>query len=172
MAGQALIVTLNGLSGSAESGGKLYSYARSTSTPRALYTDLGLTTPATNPVIADALGTIVSYFDTSLEYSFTAKTADDSVTLWKADIVGGAIALTYVNPDSALSPFIETSWLSRLGSQFRPRLPGGVSPMASASSPRSRPSRRSSRRRSLRAIPSSVRAGRVLETSAAASGGG
>lgn len=124
MAGQALIVTLNGLSGSAESGGKLYSYARSTSTPRALYTDLGLTTPATNPVIADALGTIVSYFDTSLEYSFTAKTADDSVTLWKADIVGGAIALTYVNPDSALSPFIETSWLSRLGSPIPTTIAG------------------------------------------------
>lgn len=115
MAGQAFIVSLLGLDGTPESGGKLYSYSRGTSTPRPLYTNVGLTVPATNPVIADALGTIDCYFDTALQYTWTAKTADGAVTLWSVDVVGGVLTLTYVNPDYAVSPLIEASWVPALG---------------------------------------------------------
>lgn len=115
MAGQAFIVSLLGLDGTPESGGKLYSYVRSTSTPRTLYTDIGLTTPATNPVIADALGTIDCNFDTALQYTWTAKTADDAVTLWSVDVVGGVLTLTYVNPAYSVNPLIEASWVPALG---------------------------------------------------------
>ena len=115
MAGQAFIVSLLGLDGTPESGGKLYSYSRGTSTPRPLYTNVGLTVPATNPVIADVLGTIDCYFDTALQYTWRAKTADDATTLWEVEVVGGVLALTYVNPDYAVNPLIETSWVPALG---------------------------------------------------------
>lgn len=116
MAAKPFIVTLTGLSGAVESGGLLYSFVRSTSTPRALYTDVGLSVPATNPVEANALGLITVYFNDALEYTWQAKTADDSTTLWEADVVGGVLTLTYINPDYDEHPIIEASWVPALGS--------------------------------------------------------
>lgn len=115
MAAKPFIVTITGLSGSVESGGLLYSFVRSTSTPRPLYTDVGLGTPATNPVVADALGLIAVYFNDTLEYSWRAKTADGATTLWEADVVSGVLALTYINPDYSEHPIIEASWVPALG---------------------------------------------------------
>lgn len=115
MAAKPFIVTITGLSGSVESGGLLYSFVRSTSTPRPLYTDLGLSVPATNPVVADALGLISVYFNDALEYSWRAKTADGATTLWEADVVSGVLALTYINPDYSEHPIIEASWVPALG---------------------------------------------------------
>lgn len=111
MAAQALILSVLGLTGTVEPGGLLYSYVRSTTTPLALYTDSGLTTPATNPVVANALGTISVYFNDALSYSLTCKTADQATTLFQFDIVGGVVALTYVNPDYVGNPIINTSWV-------------------------------------------------------------
>lgn len=114
MATQTLILSLLGLDGSVESGGLLYSYVRSTTTPQAVYTDSGLTTPATNPVIASALGAITVYFNDALSYSITCKTSDAATTLFQFDIVGGVVSLTYVNPLMADHPIIHVSWISAL----------------------------------------------------------
>lgn len=115
MAAKPFIVTITGLSGAVESGGLLYSFVRSTSTPRPLYTDVGLSVPAENPVEADALGLIAVYFNDALEYTWRAKTADDATTLFEADVIGGVLTLTYINPDYSEHPIIEASWVPALG---------------------------------------------------------
>lgn len=48
-------------SGNPLAGGKVYSYEVGTTTPKALYTDATLTTPASNPVILDANGQALVY---------------------------------------------------------------------------------------------------------------
>lgn len=42
---------------------KAYTYVRGTTTPLAVYTDVGLTTPATNPVIGSGVGVLLFYLD-------------------------------------------------------------------------------------------------------------
>jgi hypothetical protein len=98
MAWRPFVTNLLGISGSVESGGLLYSYVLGTTTPRALYLDAG-TTAATNPVVADSIGQLTIYADDTLNYSWTAKTANGATTLWQANVITGVFALTYVNPD-------------------------------------------------------------------------
>jgi hypothetical protein len=99
LAATPFIASILGLDGAAVSGGLLFSYTRGTSTPASLYSDVGLTIATTNPIVANANGQLAFYFDNALSYSWTAKTADRSVTLWSVDIVGGALTPTYINPD-------------------------------------------------------------------------
>ncbi len=77
MAAKALNKTVLDINGSPEAGAKLESFVKGTSTPLALYTDSGLTTPATNPVIADAAGRFDVYADNALNYSLNVKTSAD-----------------------------------------------------------------------------------------------
>lgn len=66
-------------------GGKLYSYEAGTVTPLPLYTDVNLTTPATNPVILDSTGqpaTVLYVLAQGYKYKLTD--ADDNV-LWTRD---------------------------------------------------------------------------------------
>lgn len=75
----------NGLNGSPLVGGKLYSYAATTTTPKATYTDASLATPNANPVVLDSSGAASVWIDNS-GYKFILK---DSVgnTLWSNDQV-------------------------------------------------------------------------------------
>lgn len=74
------------------SGAELYFYATGTTTPQAVYSDEGLTTPLTNPVVANAAGRWpVIYLDESLAYRVVLKDAD-GVTLDDADPYDGSIA--------------------------------------------------------------------------------
>lgn len=58
-------------------GAKLYFYAAGTSTPQAVYSNTGLTTPLANPVEANAAGVWPSiYLDGALSYRLVLKDAD------------------------------------------------------------------------------------------------
>ena len=57
------------------SGGKLYTYAAGTSTPKATYTDASGSTPNANPVVLDAAGRATVFLTGS--YKFTLKTSGD-----------------------------------------------------------------------------------------------
>ena len=65
------------------SGGKLYTYAAGTTTPQDTYSDVGLTTPNTNPVILDSAGRATVFLSNS-SYKFVLKDSDD-VTIWSQD---------------------------------------------------------------------------------------
>lgn len=119
MAWKPFITNLLGLDGTPEVGGLLQSYARGTTTPRPLYSDAG-TTPLENPVEADSLGQITAYFNDILQYSWQARTADRATILWEADVVGGVLSLTYINPDYSIHPIIEASWVQALGAPLDP----------------------------------------------------
>lgn len=115
MAFRPFITSLLGLDGTPESGGLLRSVVKGTSTPLPLYSDSAGAVPLTNPVVATSLGTIVCYFNDTLEYSWQAKTADNATTLWEANVVSGVLSLTYVNPEYSEHPIIEASWVPALG---------------------------------------------------------
>lgn len=57
------------------SGGKLYTYAAGTSTPKETYTDAGGATPSANPVILDSAGRATLFLNGA--YKFTLKTSAD-----------------------------------------------------------------------------------------------
>jgi hypothetical protein len=67
-------------------GGLVYTYAPGTSTPKATYSDLALTTPNTNPIVMDSNGDATIYFNG--QYKVVLKTSA-GVTVWTMDNVGG-----------------------------------------------------------------------------------
>lgn len=62
-------------SGAMLAGGKVYTYEAGTTTPKAVYTDVALTTPAANPVILDAYGRATVF--ASGPYKFVIHTSAD-----------------------------------------------------------------------------------------------
>lgn len=77
-------------------GGKLCSYQAGTSTPLATYSDVGLTTPNTNPVVLNASGQLSgAVYLAKQAYKFVLLTAGSDntcstgVTVWTADNVPG-----------------------------------------------------------------------------------
>jgi microcystin-dependent protein len=87
-------------SGNPLSGGKLYSYTASTTTPQSTYTDQAGGTPNANPVILDSNGEASVWLDPSLSYKFVLKNSSD-VTQWTVDSVVGALM-----PDSVTTAAI------------------------------------------------------------------
>ena len=64
--------------GAIASGSKLYFYLTGTTTPRTVYAESTLTTPLTNPVVADSAGVWPSiYLDDAYTYRVVEKDADD-----------------------------------------------------------------------------------------------
>lgn len=70
-------------------GAKLLTYQTSTSTPKATYSDSGLTIANANPVVADAGGLFGEIFLDAGDYRFVLTDAND-VTIWTSDPVAGA----------------------------------------------------------------------------------
>lgn len=66
------------------SGAKLYFYAAGTTTPQSTFSDFGLTTPNTNPVVANARGEFGAIFLQSFDYKVVCTDSDDQ-TLWERD---------------------------------------------------------------------------------------
>jgi hypothetical protein len=62
------------------SGAKLYTWLAGTSTPQAIFTDQALTTPHTNPAVANSAGRIIAYLG-AFNYKMELRDADD-VTIW------------------------------------------------------------------------------------------
>lgn len=85
-----------GTSGGISPGAKLYFYAVGTTTPKNTYSDSGLTTPHSNPVVADSSGVFAAIY-LSGNYKVVLKTSSD-VTLWTQDNYNAsdAAALSYV----------------------------------------------------------------------------
>lgn len=71
-------------SGNTLPGAKLYFYSAGTSTPALVYADVGLGTPLSNPVIANAAGRFEPIYLNDGMYKAVLKTADD-VLIWTAD---------------------------------------------------------------------------------------
>lgn len=73
-------------------GGKLCTYASGTTTPQPTYSDVGLTTPNSNPVILDSAGRATVYLSAT-SYKFILKTpgtdstCSTGTTLWTQDAV-------------------------------------------------------------------------------------
>jgi hypothetical protein len=77
-------------------GAKAYFYVTQTTTPQDVYSDSALTTPRTNPVIADAAGVFPEiYLDPTKVYRYTLKTAAGA-ELYTADPVNDSILSTAV----------------------------------------------------------------------------
>lgn len=98
--------------GVAASGALFNSFARNTSTRLPLYTDVALTVPATNPVVADSNGRFVVYFDQDLEYTWRITTANGATTIIQADVINGV--LSNISGDTL---YIDSSWLAALTHQ-------------------------------------------------------
>lgn len=71
---------------------KLYTYDTGTTTNKATYSDAGLTSSNTNPVVADSNGRIGAVYLAASRYKLVAKTSAD-VTLWTQDPVDGTLEL-------------------------------------------------------------------------------
>lgn len=80
--------TLNG-NGSPIVGAKLYFYEPGTTTLKTIYSDSGLTTPATNPAIADSTGRYSNIFLDGIYR--TIQTDENDVQIWDRDPVGDVI---------------------------------------------------------------------------------
>lgn len=86
--------------GSPLSGAKYYFYATGTSTPLSVYTTAALTTPHSNPVVADAGGKFPPIFlDLDALYRGVLKSADSALTIYDIDPINsiGAPWLGQVN---------------------------------------------------------------------------
>lgn len=85
------------------SGGKLFTYAAGTTTPRVAYTSSTGSTAHSNPIILDSAGRVPGSSEVWLtegqKYKFVLKTSAD-VQLWSADNVSG------INDFSSLDPLI------------------------------------------------------------------
>lgn len=84
-------------------GGQLFFYASGTSTPLATYSDAGLTTPNSNPVVADGTGTFGNIFLQSLPYKVVLEDADGNA-IWTADPVQTNSFDITANPSIVVSP--------------------------------------------------------------------
>jgi hypothetical protein len=70
-------------------GAKLYTYSAGTSTPKPTYSDAGLTTANTNPLVADSAGRFGDAFLGDGQYKMTLTNAAGT-QIWSADPVNGA----------------------------------------------------------------------------------
>jgi hypothetical protein len=78
------------------SGGLLYTYAASTTTPLATYTNVGLTSANANPIVLDSAGR-ATIFLSPTSYKWILKTSA-GVTVWTRDNIG-AVPTTNIDND-------------------------------------------------------------------------
>jgi Pectate lyase superfamily protein len=91
-------------SGNPLSGGKLETYAAGTSTPKATYSDAAGTVPNANPVIMDARGEALIYWDGN--YKVILKDSA-GVTIWTVDNVQSGITALSASSGSSLVNFLQ-----------------------------------------------------------------
>jgi microcystin-dependent protein len=96
-------------------GAKLYFFQTGTTTPQATYSDVGLTTPNTNPVIADSLGQFGNVFLLGSPAYKVALTDANDVEVWTMDPVGPSLAISGAAAVGAsidlCGPVVPTGWL-------------------------------------------------------------
>lgn len=74
----SLIETARDASGAAIEGALLFIYEAGTTTKLTVYTDSALTTPATNPLVADSEGRFATIYGNADDYKFVLAPADDT----------------------------------------------------------------------------------------------
>lgn len=87
-------------------------FAAGTSTPLAVYTDSGLTTPAANPFVLDANGEAVVYAQAGVLYKLQLYDPTNTVQQWSVDNVafgggGGTFAQVTAGGGSAISSTVD-----------------------------------------------------------------
>ena len=86
-------------------GAKLLTYQTGTSTPKATYSDSGLTIANANPVVADAGGLFGEIFLDAGDYRFVLTDAND-VTIWTSDPVAGASDALLLSGGTMFGPLV------------------------------------------------------------------
>lgn len=100
-------MTIQDEDGNPVSGGKLFFYATGTSTPASVYSDVGLTTPLTNPVVADSAGRCAAvYLDPTVIYRCKVTTAAGA-TIRDVDPIDNPLAALSASDGSTLVGFIQ-----------------------------------------------------------------
>lgn len=97
MAAISLVGNMIAPGGGPASGCLLNSFIRNTTTRSPLYSNVGLSTPTTNPYVGDADGRLEFYFDSTIEYEWSVTTSDGATVIWEADIIGGVVTVTYAD---------------------------------------------------------------------------
>ena len=87
--------------------GKLYVYEPGTTTPRATYSNVGLSIANANPVILDAGGRAAIYFNPALSYKLVLTTSADVAVYTQDDVPGSALVGLSANSDG-------TAWTGRV----------------------------------------------------------
>lgn len=98
---------------------KLYFYATGTSTPKNSFSDSDLTTPNTNPVVADANGNFGNIFLETGLYKVVLKTSAD-VTIWTADPVGDSLSNVTIAGTFALNGALTTAQITATADNYNP----------------------------------------------------
>jgi len=100
-------MTIQDEDGNPVSGGKLFFYATETSTPASVYADGGLTTPLTNPVVADSAGRCAAvYLDPTVIYRCKVTTAAGA-TIRDVDPIDNPLSALGASDGSSLVTFIQ-----------------------------------------------------------------
>lgn len=121
MAALALVANMIAPGGGPASGCLLNSFIRNTTTRSPLYSNVGLSTPTTNPYVGDADGRLEFYFDSTIEYEWSVTTSDGATVIWEAEIIGGVVTVTYADGiliHSTWAPPLATALGSRWASAF------------------------------------------------------
>lgn len=102
MSARHFLLSLTDINGGPASGALAHTYVRSSTTPQPAYSDSGLTTPATNPIVADASGRFAFYLDDTLDYTIVIRSADNATTRAVGDYVAGAETITFIQDGTVL----------------------------------------------------------------------
>lgn len=100
-------MTIQDEDGNPVSGGKLFFYATGTSTPASVYSDVGLTTPLTNPVVADSAGRCAPVYLAHTAIYRCKVTTAAGATIRDVDPVDNALATLAASSGSAGIGFIQ-----------------------------------------------------------------
>ena len=95
-------------------GGKLYTYAAGTSTPKATYEDYGLLTANTNPVVLDSRGEATVFMSGS--YKFILKDSAD-VTIWTIDYINEAPTISDWTAETNAVLYVDSNTFTVEGDQ-------------------------------------------------------
>lgn len=74
-------------------------YVRNTTTRSPAYTNVGLTTPATNPVVADSDGRFSFYLNSDIDYDIRVTTSDGATRLLEITILDSFMSVTFLQVD-------------------------------------------------------------------------
>jgi hypothetical protein len=109
----ALYQQIEDANGKPVAGAKIFTYQAGTTTPAVVYTDVNLSVPAANPIVADTAGVWSAYLVTAVGYKFVIQDASGA-TLRTIDNVVGA----YAPPTVAPPPVVQVTTLTGTVNDF------------------------------------------------------